>query len=36
MTITITTNSNISVSVSEEDVRFDVTTITADSITLTN
>jgi len=34
--ITIKATSSISVSVSEEDVRFDVTTTTADSITLTN
>jgi hypothetical protein len=35
-TITITTNPNVSVSVSAEDVRFDVTTATAEFVTLTN
>ena len=35
-TITITTSPNVSVSVSAEDVRFDVTTATAEFVTLTN
>jgi len=34
-TITITPSTNVSVSVSTEDVRFDVTTATAEFVTLT-